>query len=192
MARPRSQDKREAILAAAAQALAADSSAATTARIARIAGVAEGTVFTYFDNKDALLNELYVSLKAGLRDAMLAGFPRGASLERRVRHAWNGYVDWGLANPDGCRALRQLDVSGRVDARHRAAGSEGFGEIVAMLRERSGSRKDPPTEEANAFLRALFTSLAETAMEFIARDGASTDVYREQGFRALWAVLKAN
>ena len=44
MARPRSEDKREAILAAAAQALAADGPAATTARIDRLAGVAEGTV----------------------------------------------------------------------------------------------------------------------------------------------------
>jgi AcrR family transcriptional regulator len=192
MARPRSQDKREAILAAAAQALAADGPTATTARIARLAGVAEGTVFTYFDNKDALLNELYLSLKAGLREALLADFPSGASLERRIRHAWNAYVNWGLSNPDGRRALRQLDVSGRIDARHRAAGSEGFGEISAMLRERSSGKEALPMEEARAFRGALFTSLAETAMEFSANDASRADVYRDQGFRALWAVLKAS
>jgi AcrR family transcriptional regulator len=192
MARPRSQDKREAILAAAAQALAADGPAATTARIARLAGVAEGTVFTYFDNKDALLNELYVSLKAGLRESILDGFPRGAALERRVRHVWNAYVGWGLDYPDGRRALRQLDVSGRIDAAHRAVGSEGFGEISAMLRERSAGAESLPAEEAKAFRVALFTSLAETAMEFSANDASRADVYRDQGFRALWAVLKAS
>ena len=75
MARPRSPDKQEAILAAAARALAEDGASATTARIARLAGVAEGTVFTYFDSKDALLNALYLDLKAGMRDAMMTGFP---------------------------------------------------------------------------------------------------------------------
>ncbi|MCA3789336.1 TetR family transcriptional regulator, partial [Burkholderia sp.] len=53
MARPRSPDKHDAILAAAARALAEDGATATTARIARLAGVAEGTVFTYFETKDA-------------------------------------------------------------------------------------------------------------------------------------------
>ncbi|ANN67545.1 TetR/AcrR family transcriptional regulator [Bordetella bronchialis] len=191
MARPRSEDKRDAILAGAAQALAAEGEAATTARIARLAGVAEGTIFTYFDSKDVLLNELYVSLKAGLRQAMLDGFPRGGSLERRVRHVWDAYIGWGLANPDGRKALRQLDVSGRIDARHRAAGAEGFGEISAMLRERLGAPGALPEEEVKAFRGALFTSLAATTMEFIARDPGSAEGYREQGFRALWAVLKA-
>lgn len=46
MARPFGEKKRSAILSAA------------TARIARAAGVAEGTVFTDFPTKDALLNEL--------------------------------------------------------------------------------------------------------------------------------------
>jgi AcrR family transcriptional regulator len=190
MARPRSSDKREAILAAAAQALAEHGAAATTARIAGLAGVAEGTVFTYFDNKDALLNELYVSLKAGLREAMMEGFPRSGAPERRIRHAWNGYVGWGLANPDGRGALRQLEVSGRIDARHRAAGSEGFSEITALLRERVG-KSALPKEAAMAFNGALFTSMAATTMEFMARDPERADQYRDTGFRALWAFLKA-
>ncbi|MDI9681873.1 TetR/AcrR family transcriptional regulator, partial [Burkholderia cenocepacia] len=82
MARPRSPDKHEAILAAAARALAEDGASATTARIAKLAGVAEGTVFTYFETKDALLNALYLSLKADLRDAMMTGFPEHAPAVR--------------------------------------------------------------------------------------------------------------
>jgi AcrR family transcriptional regulator len=192
MARPRSQDKREAILAAAAQALAADGPGATTARIARLAGVAEGTVFTYFASKDVLLNELYLSLKAGMREAMLDGFPRGASLERRARHAWNAYIDWGLANPDARQALRQLSISGRIEERSRIAGAEGFGEISAMMRERTGSSEGLPPEQLQAYRSALFSSLAETTMEYSAGDPARTEIYRDQGFRALWAVLKAH
>ncbi|AKM41628.1 TetR/AcrR family transcriptional regulator [Burkholderia contaminans] len=191
MARPRSPDKHEAILAAAARALAEDGASATTARIARLAGVAEGTVFTYFETKDALLNALYVSLKADMRDAMMTGFPEHAPAEQAVRHAWNGYVSWGVANPDGRRALRQLGVSGRIDDAHRAAGAEGFGGIGALLREQVAATGGLNHDEAHAFCSALFTSIAETAMESISRDPARADAYREAGFRALWAVLHA-
>ncbi|WP_175823540.1 TetR/AcrR family transcriptional regulator [Burkholderia sp. BCC0419] len=189
MARPRSPDKHEAILAAAARALAEDGATATTARIARLAGVAEGTVFTYFETKDALLNALYLSLKAELREAMMTGFPEHAPAEQAVRHAWNGYVSWGVANPDGRRALQQLGVSGRIDDAHRAAGTEGFGAIRALLREQVAASGALNRDEAHAFCSALFTSIADTAMESIARDPARADAYREAGFRALWAVL---
>ncbi|MGS0894770.1 TetR/AcrR family transcriptional regulator [Burkholderia stagnalis] len=191
MARPRSPDKRDAILAAAAGALAEHGVAATTARIARLAGVAEGTVFTYFDTKDALLNALYVSLKAEMRDAMMTGFPEGAPAEQAMRHAWNGYVSWGVANPDGRRALQQLGVSGRIDDAHRTAGAEGFGAIRALLEEAIVVSGGLHADEAHAFCAALFTSIAETAMESVARDPVRADAYREAGFRALWAVLHA-
>ncbi|MDN7679923.1 TetR/AcrR family transcriptional regulator [Burkholderia cenocepacia] len=189
MARPRSPDKHEAILAAAARALAEDGATATTARIARLAGVAEGTVFTYFETKDALLNALYVSLKADMREAMMTGFPEHAPAEQAVRHAWNGYVSWGVANPDGRRALQQLGVSGRIDDANRAAGAEGFGAIRALLREPVAASGALNRDEAHAFCSAVFTSIADIAMESIARDPARADAYREAGFRALWAVL---
>ncbi|EMN1926638.1 TetR/AcrR family transcriptional regulator [Burkholderia ambifaria] len=191
MARPRSPDKHDAILAAAARALAEDGASATTARIARLAGVAEGTVFTYFETKDALLNALYLSLKADLRDAMITGFPEHAPAEQAMRHVWNSYVSWGVADPQGQRALRQLDVSGRIDDAHRAAGTEGFGAITALLRAQSAAAGGLDADNAHAFCTALFTSIAETAMESIARDPARADAYREAGFRALWAVLHA-
>src|SRR5579864_320739 len=78
MARPRSEDKRNAILAAAAQVIAEQGIGAPTARIARLAGVAEGTLFTYFDTKDELLNQLYLEIKAELREAMMATYPKTA------------------------------------------------------------------------------------------------------------------
>jgi len=191
VARPRSPDKHDAILAAAARALAEDGASATTARIARLAGVAEGTVFTYFDTKDALLNALYLSLKADLRDAMITGFPEHAPAEQAMRHVWNSYVSWGVADPHGQRALRQLEVSGRIDDAHRAAGTDGFGAITALLRAQSAAAGGLDADNAHAFCTALFTSIAETAMESIARDPARADAYREAGFRALWAVLHA-
>ena len=62
MARVRSPEKRSAILQAAVHEIAKVGLGAPTAKIARRAGVAAGTLFTYFANKEELLNELYLEL----------------------------------------------------------------------------------------------------------------------------------
>ncbi|HEY1100163.1 MAG TPA: TetR family transcriptional regulator, partial [Myxococcota bacterium] len=71
MARPKSDDKRSAILAAAVRVLVKDGLGAATAAIAAEAGVANGSLFTYFPTKSALYNELYRELKAGMASAAL-------------------------------------------------------------------------------------------------------------------------
>src|SRR5580700_2335073 len=107
MARPLSEDKRTAILDAATEAVAVLGVSAPTAKIAKGAGVAEGTLFTYFTNKDELLNRLYLELKMDLRDAVITGYPAGKGLLERCRHFWDRYIGWGAAHPLKRRAIRQ-------------------------------------------------------------------------------------
>ena len=56
MARPKSDDKRDAILAAATRVIAAQGLSAPTAAIAKEAGVSNGSLFTYFETKADLLS----------------------------------------------------------------------------------------------------------------------------------------
>src|SRR5438105_815975 len=99
MAKPKSEDRRNAILSAAAQVFAERGMGAPTAAISSVAEVAEGSLFTYFKTKDDLINALYREIKLELGDAMMSDFPRKKSLRHRLEHVWNRYVDWGVANP---------------------------------------------------------------------------------------------
>jgi len=56
MARPLDQTKRRAILDAALRIISGEGLSATTAQIAREAGVSAGSLFTYFPDKNTLLN----------------------------------------------------------------------------------------------------------------------------------------
>ena len=67
MARPKSEDKRSAILGAATRVIVSEGLGAPTAMIAREAEVANGSLFTYFETKADLLNALYVELKGEMR-----------------------------------------------------------------------------------------------------------------------------
>jgi len=73
VARPKSEDKRNAILDAATRVFAERGlTAAPTSEISKEAGVAEGTLFTYFKTKDDLMNALYREIKLELADAMMS------------------------------------------------------------------------------------------------------------------------
>ncbi len=58
MARPRSKDRRNAILSAATSVIACQGLGAATATIAKEAAVSNGSLFLYFDTKATLFNEL--------------------------------------------------------------------------------------------------------------------------------------
>src|ERR1700739_4617487 len=71
MPRPKTGDKRAAILHAATRTMAKDGLGASTASVAKAAAVAEGSLFRYFPDKDKLLNELYRELKLDMRSTMI-------------------------------------------------------------------------------------------------------------------------
>jgi AcrR family transcriptional regulator len=188
MARPRSEDKRNAILEAATRVIAVEGVSAPTAKIAKLARVAEGTLFTYFNNKDELLNELYLQLKTELRETMAAQALKATkSLKATALHAWTHYVDWGVANPEKRKVLAQLGVSDRITAKSKAAGMVGFTELNAFLSQAVGSKI--LRQQSTAFVGSLLGAIAETTMDFIARDPAKAANYSQAGFEAFWNSL---
>ncbi|MBA8879758.1 TetR family transcriptional regulator [Phyllobacterium myrsinacearum] len=189
MARPLSEDKRNAILAAATEIIAVVGTGASTAKIARNAGVAEGSLFTYFANKDELLNQLYLDIKSDLHAAIVAGYPGGAGLKVRCEHLWNHSLDWAAANPAKRKTMRQLGISNRVTEQSKKAGAEAFRDIAAMMEEgfTTGVLRSQPT----GFIGGIMESLSEMTLDFIARDGKNASAYKKSGFDAFWGAIAA-
>jgi AcrR family transcriptional regulator len=184
MARPRSDDKRNAILLAATQIFAERGLGAPTAAISGSAGVAEGTLFVYFKTKDDLLNQLYREIKLELADAMMSGFPRKKSVHCRLQHIWDHYTKWGVMYPEQCKVLRQLQMSDRLTLESKVAGSAPFAEIETMARDAIEQHivQDIPLE----FISAMMETVAQTTMEFMASNPAGADNYRILGFDIFW------
>ena len=166
MARPKSQDKRSSILAAAIQLIDEQGLSVSTSKIAKVAGVSEGSLFTYFETKEALINELYLELKAEVRANMLDNYPIHASLEVRARRVWDTYVGFGIAHPDKYKVITQLSVSDHIWEQTKLLSTEGYEALHAMMQETFayGALKDQPY----AFGTALLLSLMNMTIEFIA------------------------
>jgi AcrR family transcriptional regulator len=189
MARPRSEDKRNAILDAATRLFAERGlTAAPTSEISKLAGVAEGTLFTYFKTKDDLINALYREIKLELADAMMSDFPRKKNIRTKLRHVWDRYVNWGIANPRQRKVLAQLTVSEALTKESIDAGSAPFVEFQAMIRdaiEQRVFRNDVPVELISKSLAAL----VEATIDLTESNRAKAKQYRDSGFQMFWAGI---
>ena len=186
MPRPKTGDKRTAILRAAIEIIAAEGVGASTAKIAKAAAVAEGSLFRYFPDKDALLNELYLELKLDMRRTTVAGFPVTGSLRGRIRHIWEAYVSWGIESPIKRRAMVQLGVCERITGDIKLLGRAGMEEAVQALEQlgdRGKLRGMPLT-----FVADLLVAMAETTMTCMETSPAESERYRITGFEAFWSA----
>jgi AcrR family transcriptional regulator len=185
MARPKSEDKRNAILSAATQVFAERGLSAATSAISTAAGVAEGTLFTYFKTKDELINALYREIKLELADAMISDFPRRASVRNRLQHVWDRYLTWGVTNPEQQKVLQQMTVWGGLTEESKRAGIAPFLEIEKMAEAAVAQHVfiNRPLE----FIAAAMSALADATMEFMRRNPKQAEMHRRNGFEMLWA-----
>ena len=172
MARPKSEDKRNAILDAATRLFAERGlAAAPTSEISKRAGIAEGTLFTYFPTKEDLINALYREIKLELADAVMSDFPRKKNVRTRLRHVWDRYVHWGVANPKQRKVLAQLAVSEVLTKESKAAGGAPFIEFQTMIRDAIDGhvfREDLPAE----LISRTLVTLAEATIDLTVSDAS--------------------
>lgn len=186
MARPRSENKRQTILRAATQLFAEEGLNAPTARIAKRAGVAEGTIFTYFVNKDALMNQLYLELKNQLR-LTLAPSPESATLQEQVWLAWQAYVEWGVAHPEEHQVLARLSVSPQITEATRAEGNLAFCDVLRLLEQ--AMAQGALQNQSHAFVGAIMGAMGDVTMTFIRNAPAAKEAICKDGFAAFWNAI---
>lgn len=187
MPRPKSAEKRSAILEAATRIIVMQGLSAPTMGIAKEAGVANGSLFTYFETKGDLFNQLYLELKAEMASATLKNLPVSAELREQFFHVWRNWMNWALSNPQKRRALAQLGVSDEITPETRAAGHRTMAPVAELLER--GRANGPMQKAPMGFVVSLTNSVAEGTIDFMSQDPANAKKHSRLGFDALWRML---
>jgi AcrR family transcriptional regulator len=187
MPRPRSDEKRTAILEAATRVIVQQGLSAPTAGIAKEAGVANGSLFTYFETKTALFNHLYLELKVEAASAMLKKLPESADLQEQLLHIWRNWMNWAVTNPEKRRVLMQLAVSDEITPETHLAAHKTMAPVAGLLER--GRAKGPMQKVPLAFILAIVNSVAEATMTFMTQDPDNAKKHSKAGFDALWRML---
>ncbi len=149
--------------------------------------MAHGSMFTYFETKAELWNELYLDLRSGMAAAALKRYLPDGERRRQFEAIWWDWMDWGVAHAEERRALAVLGVSDEVTPESRAAGDRamaGMGELVARIHANG-----PMSGAPRGLCLALMNSVAEATMDFMARGQGDRVHCCRAGFEAVWRMV---
>ncbi len=109
MARPKDERKIEAIFEATLTlVLKTGFNGLKMADVANAAGLATGTLYIYFKNKDVLINELFLTLKKAKTSKLLAVYHPEDSFEEAFRKLWFNYLTISLNEPERMIFIEQF------------------------------------------------------------------------------------
>lgn len=187
MARTRNPAHRVALLHAATRVFAAEGLGASTASIAREAGVSTGTLFVYFETKTALVNELYVVLKSGMGRAAAEGLRAGASPRDQLRSMWDRWIAWAVDDPDKRRALAHLSVAEELSQDSRLAVHAAYAGSAEILQRIVSA--GPMREVPLGFVSTLMSVIADATIDDLIADPDPTGTRSTAAFEALWRAV---
>ena len=140
--------KREAILEAALELFVERGFHGTAVpEIADRAGVGAGTIYRYFDSKEALVNAIYRQEKLHFAHVVLDDFPTSAPTREQFRLLWTRMVAFATAHPSAFIFLELHHHARYLDAESRAVEhrmTELFTSVVTGAQARRELKPGPP------------------------------------------------
>jgi TetR/AcrR family transcriptional regulator, repressor of fatR-cypB operon len=190
--RPLVDDKRRRILDAALTTFAAKGYHGTSVpEVAEAARVGVGTLYRYFDDKNALVNELYRDAKLRLKSALLdeLALPDVYQLENAqpwFAELWRRLAAFARAEPDTFRFLEMQDHVEYLDAESRSLELSVLAPLWLAgkrLHDRAGG---PPVDVAIALLWGAFVGIVKASrLGYLQLD----DEKLEQAGMAAWRMI---
>ena len=184
-------DKKKAILTAALTLFTEQGYHATsTALIAKTAGVATGTLFHHFASKDALLAELFLTVKQELAMEMQADLKPGSTLQQTAFHVWQTGLKWALNNPEKQLFFQQFCMSPALSPEIRKmAMEEVMGFLAELLQQgqQAGELADFPLDLMLENCHGQFLATTRFFLDNPAR--WQQPQYQSAAFRQFWQSI---
>jgi TetR/AcrR family transcriptional regulator, repressor of fatR-cypB operon len=165
---------------------------APMAIIANRAGVAAGTIYRYFENKDVLINELYREVEEKLYAVLLEGYATEKPFRERFLHLGTTLLRYFIENPLDFKYLEQFHNSpyGVAFRRDKIFGKMEGCDVFRELFEDGVSReivKDLPL----VILFALaFGPLVAVARDHILRFVTLDELLIDRTIEACWDGIR--
>jgi AcrR family transcriptional regulator len=119
----KSQKKREALVQATINLVNIDGfHAAPMSKIAKMAGVSPGTIYLYFENKQDLVNQVYIEVKTAFTNFAFRDYDKNLSVEKGFEKIWKNIAQFKLKEVQEAMFLSQCDNTPMIDEPSRQEG----------------------------------------------------------------------
>ena len=127
-------NKKEAIYSAMLRLISTQGIHATPmSQVAKEAGVAAGTIYTYFKSKDALLNELYIHLKKKFGEALTQGTDSSMTYREQFFYKWEALYNYFISNPLSFVFAEHVVNSPVISQEARGEGEKYYQPVIAFF-----------------------------------------------------------
>jgi AcrR family transcriptional regulator len=104
--------------------------AAPMSRIAKMAGVSPGTIYLYFENKQDLVNQVYIEVKTAFSTYAFKDYKAEFSVEKGFKNIWKNIAEFKLIEVEEAMFLSQCDNTPIID---EASRKEGLKHLQPLL-----------------------------------------------------------
>lgn len=182
-------DKREQILTSALRLFVEFGFHGTpTSKIAKEAGVSNGTLFHYFATKEDLIKELYISIKNELNQFLFSKITPQDGIEVVIKKVFIYFIYWALDNREKNHYIQQVLFSPHIFQIPESVAMEQSQKHIQLIEEAKATKviKDLPTNLiytlANSHLMGIYNYVVNLPSE-------EQKPIIESGFDMLWDML---
>lgn len=186
----KSIDKRNALVRATVQLVNNRGFHATSmSKIAKIAGVSPATIYLYFENKQDLVNKVYIEIKKTFTNYAFKNYDETYPVEKSFKLVWKAIADFKLNEVQEALFLSQCDSAPMIDEESR---QEGLKHLQPLLNLWEQGQEEGLIKKMSPYLLYAYTiaplSFLMTMQERKAFELNNTHL--EDAYQAAWNSIK--
>lgn len=123
-------------------------------KIAQLAGVAPATIYLYFENKQDLVNKLYLEVKSDFSNCAFEGYTEELSVKKGFELIWFNIANYKLNQIKEANFLSQCDNSPMIE---EAVRIEGLKNLQPLLDLWERGKKEGIIKQLSDYILYAFT-----------------------------------
>ena len=186
----KSIDKRNALIKATIELVNNNGfHAAAMSKIAQMANVSPATIYLYFKNKQDLVNQTYIEVKAKYTQYAFETYDENMTIEAGFELIWNRIADFKLKECENAFFLAQCDNTPMIDEQSRQEGIKHLQPLLDLWMR--GKKEGVIKPYANYVLYAYSINPLSFLMMAQKQDAFHLNKeHLEDAFQAAWNSIK--
>lgn len=163
--------------------------AASMSKVAKLAKVSPATIYLYFENKQDLINQLYLELKSDFGEVAFKDYQLDQPVKKSFEQIWFNITNYKLTHVEQSSFLSQCDNTPMVDKESR---QEGLLHLQPLIDLWARGKKEGIIKDLSPFLLYAFTIYP---MAFLLNSNNKTHCQLDNdalksAFQAAWDSIK--
>ncbi|APG59904.1 TetR/AcrR family transcriptional regulator [Christiangramia salexigens] len=187
---PKSQIKKEALVRATIHLVNNNGFHATPmSRIAKMANVSPATIYLYFENKQDLVNKVYIKVKTAFTDHAFKDYNENMSVADGFENIWKNIAQFKLNEVEEAMFLSQCDNTPMIDEESR---QEGLKHLQPLLDLWERGKKEGSIKPLSPYLLYAY-SIYPIAFLMNSQKRGAIELSPEQieeAYQAAWDSIK--